>query len=187
MTASKMNGRRKQNRRYETIWNGTEKTKGSAASPGQNTLSHLACSFTYLRNHCPKIPTSTSGTSRTGTQPTVILRITALGHKIESKLAIVDIVIGGIEVRHTPAILAAVFHDPWRQAFDVLQRRTSGILQIGTDGGLMVDIGRGIDAGDLLLVVELTVVGAGLDVGVETGGGGAFAAVAFAAALAVDA
>lgn len=51
----------------------------------------------------------------------------------------------------------------------------------------MVDIGRGIDAGDLLLVVEPTIVGTGLDVGVETGGGGAFAAVAFAAALAVDA
>lgn len=80
-----------------------------------------------------------------------------------------------------------MLQDPGRQALDVLQGRPARVLQVGADGRLLGKVARGVDAGDLLLVVEPPVVGPGLDVAVEAAGGVAVAAVAFAAAVAVDA
>lgn len=80
-----------------------------------------------------------------------------------------------------------MLQNPGRQALDVLQGRPARVLQVGANGRLRCEVARGVDAGDLLSVVEPPVVGPGLDVGVEAGGRVAPAPAAFAAAFAVDA
>ena len=125
--------------------------------------------------------------SRPRTQPAIIPRTTPLRHKIKRQLPIRHIIVRREKIRHAAAVLAAVLQDPGRQALDVPQGRPARVLQVGADGRLLGEVARGVDAGDLLLVVEPAVVGPGLDVAVEAGGGVAVAPAAFAAAFAVDA
>lgn len=60
-------------------------------------------------------------------------RYARVGDTIEGQFAIADIVVGGVEVRHTATDRAAMLWDEWREACDVIAPSTASILQESAD------------------------------------------------------
>lgn len=62
-----------------------------------------------------------------------VTRYARVADTIEGQFSIADIVVRGVEVRHTATDRAAVLWDKIREALNIIAPRTAGILQESTD------------------------------------------------------